>query len=281
MYFVSRQIAVDVPALLIPCDNISGQSKERIIFILIQTLTNMNLQDIRNLISLGDTPGAIKALGNSMAEGAGRNQRLRNDLIILSNRYEDLTHKETLGEMPPNDAVRERSLVNHALLNLIDEMETGRPAREPVEAQPIPPKGETPSRMRPLWIVAGILLVAIGLFFFRSGNNNRGGGGDTNGPVIIDPPPVRPERVIDINGYWKTNKEHLVYLIEQNGSSYTWRVVGAPDSGTGRVEGENVISKVGGRDVVSFVSAKFPDGRPSELRTHDPQFADLVLYREN
>ncbi len=258
-----------------PCDSLSGQSENSI---LLQISTNMNLQDIRNLISLGDTPGAMKALANSMAEGAGRNQRLRNDLIILSNRYEDLIHKETMGEMPSGDAVREHSLVNKALLNLIDEMETGRPAREPVEAQPMAPEGKTPSRVRLLWIVVGILLVVVGLFFILNGNNNRGGSGEINRSHTDGPPSV--QEVIDINGYWKTNQEQL-YLFEQNGSAYTWQVVGERGSGTGRIEGENVIVKVSGRDVVYFVSAKFPDGRPSELRTHDTEFANVVLYRGN
>ncbi|MCC7504595.1 MAG: hypothetical protein IT259_04805 [Saprospiraceae bacterium] len=111
---------------------------------------------------------------------------------------------------------------------------------------------------------------------FRSPNNPNGG----NGYTPPEPPPTVIEEVIDINGIWLTNQPPLVYQIDQNGRSYIWRVVGAPDSGTGRIEGENVISQIGGRDVVYFINAKFPDGRPSELRTHDAQFAGIVLMRE-
>ena len=50
----------------------------------------MNFQDIRNLIGQGDTKGAIKALISLVQEGAGRSKRLHDDLLILSNRFEEL-----------------------------------------------------------------------------------------------------------------------------------------------------------------------------------------------
>lgn len=85
----------------------------------------MTLYDIRNLIAQGDTANALKALVGRIQEGAGRNERLRDDILILSNRYQDLKRKETLGLLDRDDAVRENAQVNEALLNLIAELESG------------------------------------------------------------------------------------------------------------------------------------------------------------
>lgn len=222
----------------------------------------MKLQDIRNLIRQDDTPGAIEALDNLVDEGAGHNQRLRNDLIILSNRYKALKHKETLEGMKPDDALREYTLVNQALLNLIDEMETGKAHKLNLDAPATLPLKEPASKQRLLLILGGIVVIILLFFFFRS-------------PEPVPPTPV----VINVDGYWQTNLPPLQYLLIQNGESYTWQVVGAPDIGTGRIQGNTIISQVGGRDVTSYVSAWLPDGRPSELKSNDPQFSNLILYR--
>lgn len=225
----------------------------------------MKLQDIRNLIGQDDTTGAIEALANVVHEGAGHNQRLRNDLIILSNRYKALKHKETLGGMKPDDAVREYSLVNQALLNLIDEMETGKAHKLNFDMPPTPPLNKPISKQRLFLILGGIVVIVLLILFVRPTPGN--------GP--INPVP----EVINIDGYWQTNKPPLQYLIKQEGETYTWQVVGAPDSGTGRIEGNTIISQVGGRSVVSYVANWLPDGRPAELKSEDPQFSGLILYR--
>jgi hypothetical protein len=93
----------------------------------------MNLQDIRNLIGHDDIPGAIRALISLVDEGAVRSKRLRDDLFILSNRFEALHRRELIGEIEPAEAVRERTQVNRALMNLIGEIETGRTDQEPPE----------------------------------------------------------------------------------------------------------------------------------------------------
>jgi formylglycine-generating enzyme required for sulfatase activity len=93
----------------------------------------MNLQDIRNLIGQGDTSNALKALVGLAQEGAGRNRRLRDDLLILSNRFEELRRKETIGILEQEDVVREHAQVNEALLNLISEMEARPTHKEPAK----------------------------------------------------------------------------------------------------------------------------------------------------
>ncbi len=148
----------------------------------------MNLQDIRNLISQGDTAGAIQALSNIIQEGAGHNLRLRNDLIVVSNRYAALQHKERIGEMAMNDATLENTLVNRALLNLIDEIETGKgqPLQETQLGNTPPGKGGKNSRL--MLAIIGVLAIAavIGLIFFL---RNDTGARDNNSYTNTGPAP--------------------------------------------------------------------------------------------
>lgn len=114
----------------------------------------MSPHDIRNLIGQGDTSGAIKALVNLVQEGAGRSNRIRDDLLILSNRFEELKRKEAIGLLEMDVVVREYAQINEALLNLIAEMESGHAERES--------PAQTPEKMfAQIWrwlYVAGIFL---------------------------------------------------------------------------------------------------------------------------
>ncbi len=230
----------------------------------------MNYQDIRDLVSHNEIDNALTALLNLAQEDKARNQRFRDDLIMLNQRYEKLKHKENSGEFSLPEIRQENAALMSALLSLIQEMETGKPLQEPLAAPPANPANST-NKGKGIWLY---ILLGIGLLAAVFWLSQRGGGNK------VDPPPVVIDQVVDINGIWPTNHPPLTYRIDQNGRSYTWRVVGAPDSGTGRIEGDNIISTIGGRDVVYFVNARFPDGRPSELRTHDAQFSGIVLIRE-
>jgi hypothetical protein len=237
----------------------------------------MNLQDIRNLIGHDDIPGAIRALISLVDEGAVRSKRLRDDLFILSNRFEALHRRELIGEIEPAEAVRERTQVNRALMNLIGEIETGRTDQEPPEEKMTAAEKKAPRLNRRLVYGIAAVLAVIAIFFIL---NRPQPSPYVPGPTPPEPQP-EPEFVIDINGYWLTNVPNLVYLFRQSGTSFTWSVVGAPQSaGTGRIEGENIIAEVDGRSVVLFVTQRFPDRQPSEIRTHDPQFQHLIFSRE-
>ena len=87
----------------------------------------MNLQHIRGLIEQGNTANALKAMLNLLQEGAGRNKRLRDDLIILSNQLQELKRKENIGMLELDEARHQYAQVNAALLNLIDEIESTPP----------------------------------------------------------------------------------------------------------------------------------------------------------
>lgn len=233
----------------------------------------MNFQDIRDLVSHNEIDNALTALLNLAQEDKARNQRFRDDLIILSQRFEKLKHKENSGELSLPEIRQENAAFMTTLLSLMQEMEAGKPAQEPLAAPPAN-LAQVPTKGKWLWLY---VLLGIGLLSTVFWLSQRGGGSSNGG---TQPPPGIVEEVVDINGIWPTNHPPLTYRIDQNGRSYTWRVVGAPDSGTGRIEGDNIISTIGGRDVVYFVNARFPDGRPSELRTHDAQFSGIVLIRE-
>lgn len=235
----------------------------------------MNYQDIRDLVSHNEIDNALTALLNLAQEDKARNQRFRDDLIILSQRFEKLKHKENSGELSLPEIRQENAAFMTTLLSLMQEMETGKPAQEPLAAPRVNP-ANSPNRGKGVWLY---VLLGVGLLAVVFWLSQRGGG-TSDGNKTVDPPPGVIDQIVDINGIWPTNHPPLTYRIDQNGRSYTWRVVGAPDSGTGRIEGDNIISTIGGREVVYFVNARFPDGRPSELRTHDAQFSGIVLIRE-
>ncbi len=126
----------------------------------------MNLEDIRNIIAQGDTASAIKALISRVQEGAGRSKRLRDDLFILSNRFEEFKRKETLGMLDQADTVREHAQVNDALLNLIEEIESDAAVKTTdVRQQPTSSVDET-KRLRWILIAAGGLLMIGVLIYF-------------------------------------------------------------------------------------------------------------------
>jgi sulfatase modifying factor 1 len=124
----------------------------------------MNLQDIRNLISQGDTKSAIKALNALLAEGAFHNKRLRNDLILLSNRFEEISHKENVGLIDPSEVIRAHTQLNNAILNLIEELEVGR---SPLES-PSPPPAR-PNRFIILLGSTSIILIIVIAILWQGG----------------------------------------------------------------------------------------------------------------
>ncbi len=93
-----------------------------------------------------------------------------------------------------------------------------------------------------------------------------------------DESPV-PTSVIDIAGRWNTSIENLTYDISQNGTSYHWSIPGTTESGPGRIKGDDLYGSVAGREVHYFVSKKDSSGRPKELRTRDPQYINVILFR--
>ncbi len=127
----------------------------------------MSLQDIRNLIAQGDTAGALKALVNLVQEGAWRNKRLRDDLLILSNQYEELKHKENIGLIDREESRHQSVQVNSALLHVIDEMETSKELAE--EKPTLMPGMEKKERKKiPWWIVLVLLVPAVGFGVWKA-----------------------------------------------------------------------------------------------------------------
>ena len=119
----------------------------------------MNLEDIRNLIGQGDTAGAIKALSNLIAEGVSRKRRLRNDLLILSNRLKEIKRKENIGLLDFDEVLQQHTQVNNALLNLIEEVETESSA----EKEEVDASDEINEPNRRLIIILGVSIILVGI----------------------------------------------------------------------------------------------------------------------
>lgn len=99
-----------------------------------------------------------------------------------------------------------------------------------------------------------------------------------NDPQENTPDRPLPPEIMDFAGRWQTNQPGLEYLIEQNGNHFTWIIPGS-ESGPGQIEGTDIFPKINGRAVHFFVTEQNPPGRPIQLRTEDPEFRELILFR--
>ncbi|MCC6283653.1 MAG: SUMF1/EgtB/PvdO family nonheme iron enzyme [Saprospiraceae bacterium] len=86
----------------------------------------MTLHHIQQLIAEGNTEAAIKTFLRLVEAGEGRNRQVRDDLLVLSGQLEELQRKETLGLIDDKDSMRQHAVVNHAVLQLMERLESGR-----------------------------------------------------------------------------------------------------------------------------------------------------------
>lgn len=77
---------------------------------------------------------------------------------------------------------------------------------------------------------------------------------------------------------WSLDSPNLVYIIRQNGVSYTWEIPNA-EAGNGRIEGDNLIGYIGGDEVVFYVSGRDNNGRPNQLRSDHEKWKNFILTR--
>jgi len=84
-------------------------------------MINSNIvQDIRNLISNGETKIAIEKL---LTMYEARNNKIYGEIVILKSRTIENEKKFNLGLLPDSDANYERNKINYALINLVDKIE--------------------------------------------------------------------------------------------------------------------------------------------------------------
>lgn len=75
-----------------------------------------------------------------------------------------------------------------------------------------------------------------------------------------DKPPANNKVHRDIAGVWKTNVPNLVYLINQTGNKYTWKIPNGA-SGPGRIVGRDDLYSMVGKFIFSWHSEAPPAGR--------------------
>lgn len=85
----------------------------------------LNLDHIRAIIAEGDLKKALDDLLKLLESSDQKTRRLRDGVIILHSKYQDLARKETLGLIEADDALREKGQINDGLLSLITDIEVG------------------------------------------------------------------------------------------------------------------------------------------------------------
>ena len=124
----------------------------------------MNFQELRKLISKGNTGDAMDALLKMVEEGEWRNRRIRDDLIILSSQYQEIKRKGDMGMISGEEYARDRVHIDGALLSLIAALESGKEP-EAAKTAPAPPAPEKETaRKVPWWVVLIALLLPAGGF---------------------------------------------------------------------------------------------------------------------
>jgi|GEM_PF-2044041 len=137
------------------------------------------LHQLQQLIAEGNTEAAIKAFLQLVEAGELHNRRLHDDLLLLSNRFEDLKRKETLGLLDRDDAVREHALVNEALLHLIAEFESGSGDK--------PGANTITKNRRWIWLLAGLAAAASLVTFLLLRQSGPSSTGDETPALHIRP----------------------------------------------------------------------------------------------
>lgn len=242
----------------------------------------MQSQRLKELIGKGRLDLVIEVLKTYMESLSDPSQF--NDLTELSSRWYNNEKEHKLNHLLTNEYNVEFSKISSALLELIGKLP------ENTQLPDIPEQFFSASNLRSdipflnkeskgsnqllKWIIIAIVIIGAVFIVRHLFTPNPGPIPDPN------PGPSQPDVTMNIQGAWLTNVPNLVYVFEQTGNSFTWKIVGAPDTGTGSIEGDKLIVQVGGRTVVFDVTKKFADGNPAELQTHDPQYQNLIIFRQ-
>ncbi len=85
----------------------------------------LNLDHIRTVIAEGELKAALDELLKLLESSDQKTRKLRDGVIILHSKYQDLARKETLGLIEADDALREKGQINDGVLRLITDIEVG------------------------------------------------------------------------------------------------------------------------------------------------------------
>lgn len=111
-----------------------------------------NLDYIRQQIGEGNLRSALSELLKMLERSDRKSRQLRDGVIVLNSKFEDLSRKETLGILDTEEVLREKAQINYALLNIIGDIETG--------VQAVPESQTAPSVKKWWWL---LLLIPVGL----------------------------------------------------------------------------------------------------------------------
>jgi hypothetical protein len=110
----------------------------------------INLDLIRNLIGEAKIREALERLIQVLESTDRKTRLLRDDVIILRSKYEELRRQENLGLADPDDVQREKAQISNSLLALLRAIET---KSLPAEAQP---------QRKRKWVWLLLLIIPIG-----------------------------------------------------------------------------------------------------------------------
>lgn len=154
-----------------------------------------NLDHIRTAIAEGKIKDALTEVLKYLESSDRKTRKLRDGVIILQSKFQDVSRRETLGLVDTEDLLREKAQINDALLNLIGDLESGE--------TPVPEekKGAVPQHR---WLLL-LLLIPLGLVVVFWGKIT--GTGNAQGSSDGAQPEKRVELAVE---RWTCNPDPVV-----------------------------------------------------------------------
>jgi PKD repeat protein len=116
----------------------------------------INLELIRNLIGEAKIREALERLLQVLENTDRKTRLLRDDVIILRSKYEELRRQENLGLTEPDDVQREKAQISNSLLSLL----------RAIESKSIPAEVRPQRKRKWAWLLLLVIPIAALIFFW-------------------------------------------------------------------------------------------------------------------
>lgn len=157
----------------------------------------LNLDHIRAVIAEGDVKEALNELLKLLETSDRKTRKLRDGVIILHSKYQDLSRKEALGLIEADDALREKGQINDGLLSLITDIEISTGPAPLVETVSAPGQ-----QRKWLWLLLLIPLGLVAVFWKQIAGKDK---------PTAEPAPAVEEKRVDITiESWTISPEPVV-----------------------------------------------------------------------